>query len=159
MSASGDPILVNGEGVHPVDDQPTAEPGPTFTNTSNAPWVLDVPYDDIEKLMQGFTPRDLDDRWAIETISSDERGVYTTYLMRSWLRNPITAIRFRAELDGEGGLSPGRPAKLEEVIWESDFILFKPDGNEDLPDDVDEVKRFTWRAFRQLLEVELPEES
>jgi hypothetical protein len=126
---------------------------------SNAPWVLDIAYDDIKKLMQGFIPRDMDDRWAIETISSDERGVYTTYLVRSWLRNPITAIRFRAELDSEGGLSPGRPAKLEEIIWESDFILFKPDENEDLPDDVDEVKRFTWRAFKKLLDVELPGES
>lgn len=133
---------------------------PRFSKPIIAPWSLSIPHEHIKKLMEGFSPVDMDDKWVIETFGHNERGLFTTYMKRSWTGYLITAVRFRAELDGTSRLMPGRAAKVEEITWESDTELFNPKGYPDpLDDPLETVKRLTRDLLRAKLGVDLDEET
>ncbi|KAF0325173.1 hypothetical protein GQ607_007500 [Colletotrichum asianum] len=87
---------------------------------------------DVTKILNGFHPRDMEQRWFILSDGPDDVGNIVSHLYRSWTgyemyRLKITAPRFgssggssstaRAAEEGEDG--DAHQAHVTEVIWES----------------------------------------
>ncbi|PVH98710.1 hypothetical protein DM02DRAFT_30481 [Periconia macrospinosa] len=53
-------------------------------NTATAQWGRSLTHSDYSKILKGFGPQDMDDRWGIQTDTPDAQGNTVAYLYRSW---------------------------------------------------------------------------
>lgn len=91
-----------------------------ISKPTRAPWDATITYVDLKKLIEGYIPSDMDDKWMCQTHGPDAKGVYMVNISRSWTRLTIVAIRIWAELDEHQRPVPGHRGKVKEIIWESD---------------------------------------
>jgi hypothetical protein len=106
---------------------------------------------DLQKLLQGFSPTMMEERWAIRTHGPDSEGVYTAFLMRSWTMTPIVAVKISAE-QGEGRLDKDGALRITELIWDKEHLGYY--GN---PLEQKEAREMITGCFKHLLKVELPD--
>ncbi|KFA81109.1 hypothetical protein S40288_10555 [Stachybotrys chartarum IBT 40288] len=64
-----------------ADDRCRSQPAPRHTDKihkrAHVPWHLDISHSDLQKMIAGFRPRDMDDKWAAVTEGPSERGIFT----------------------------------------------------------------------------------
>ena len=92
----------------------------TFSKPRSAPWRVEITQDDLKKMINGFSPRDMDDRWAIQTEGPNSRGDYMVHLRRSWTSYPIVAINVHADFNDAGRWKAGTRPKIVQLFWETD---------------------------------------
>lgn len=88
---------------------PTYHP---IQNPATADWGLTIKRTDYEKLLEGFTPRDMDDKWLCITDKPDPQGNTTVHWYRSWTDTEQFAIN--VETEGNDG------AKFAKITWEKE---------------------------------------
>ncbi|KAK2611902.1 hypothetical protein N8I77_005219 [Diaporthe amygdali] len=53
-------------------------------NPATAPWNLGISRNDVEKVLRGFKPTAMEDRWMCRADSPDARGGFVVHVHRSW---------------------------------------------------------------------------
>jgi hypothetical protein len=91
-----------------------------FSKPRSAPWVVEISPNDLKKLIKGFSPRDMDDKWAIQTEGPNRRGDYMVHFRRSWTSYPIVAINVHAEFNDSGRWKAGTRPRIVQMFWETD---------------------------------------
>ena len=91
---------------HPITDPVTAE------------WGITIKRTDYEKLLEGFKPRDMDDKWMCITDKPDSEGNTVIHWYRSWgnveVYNAVLEVIPNQTEDKEW-------AKLTKLTWEKKF--------------------------------------
>lgn len=117
----------------------------TIQVPASAEWGLIVKRTDYEKLLEGFTPRDMDDKWLCITDKPNAQGNTTIHWYRSWTHTEQFAIT--VEVGGSTQTESNDWAKLGKITWE------KAVGSLDVP--VEEAKESVVNLCRGLMGCEL----
>jgi hypothetical protein len=81
-------------------------------NPKTAPWNIPISLDDFNKLIKGFQPQEMEDRWMCRADGPDAQGNITVYMFRSWTGHEHYQITATSPPDGKG-------AKITGITWES----------------------------------------
>ena len=104
-----------------------------------------------ERLIHGFRPRNIHDKWLVYSVDPDPQGIVQIHFVRHQTGYESAELRIRAEVDADGKVQAGKDAMLEEMVWESDYGRVQGVGEFMAKDIVKE-------ACRWVLEVELGDE-
>lgn len=113
-----------------------------FTKPKTAQWERSVPRAELTKLLNGFEPGAMEDKWFIYADGPDNQGNAVVHMHRSWTGHKIVELRIRIPLN-----AAGEDAKITELVWESDKENF--DGSED------DAKEAAEEVCRWILDVQL----
>ncbi|KAH8895771.1 hypothetical protein GQ53DRAFT_743767 [Thozetella sp. PMI_491] len=117
---------------------------PAIKKPASAPWDMIVPHSELNKLLNGFRPKDMDDHWFIISVGPDAQGNLVVHMHRSWTSYKIFEVKVQVPLD-EHGQPNEEDSTITEVTWESY-------GHEDTPEDEDEadakdtVELLSWKS-------------
>ena len=116
-----------------LEDQPIERIG-------SAPWSFHLSSHDVSKMLKGFTPGEMEQRWMCKTDADgpSSQGDIVVHFCRSWTGDEY--FRIRAKCDENG-------ADVIDIKWHK--------GNEHYPTDEDEAKRTVVRFSRVLLGCQL----
>ena len=81
--------------VHPLENPATAQWGRTLTHS------------DYSKMLKGFSPQDMEDRWMILTDTPDAQGNTVVHAYRSWTSQEQFSLT----------IAVGNPNKTEAKDW------------------------------------------
>ncbi|KAK1623727.1 hypothetical protein BDP81DRAFT_454178 [Colletotrichum phormii] len=105
-------------------------------NPATTTWNLSVSHNDAEKLLKGFKPSQMEDRWMCRADEPDARGDFVVHLHRSWTGDE----QFRMKLvlaapDGGDATAPTdeRHATITELTWdkgEGQFLATEEEAKE-----------------------------
>ncbi|KAF1826753.1 uncharacterized protein K489DRAFT_313489 [Dissoconium aciculare CBS 342.82] len=73
-------------------------------------WRIPISNSDFQRLIQGFSPSCMEERWVIESEYLDEGNAHRVRFMRSWTRNPYHELFIK---EGEKGYA------IESLVYES----------------------------------------
>ena len=57
-----------------------------FKESVASPWEQRIPRSEISKLLNGFAPREMEDKWIVYAEGPDEMGSAMVSMCRSWTR-------------------------------------------------------------------------
>ncbi|CAI0652963.1 unnamed protein product [Colletotrichum noveboracense] len=106
-------------------------------NPQTAKWDLALSDKDVVRILEGYDPERMEDRWALRADGPDEMGNIVFHAYRSWTGNEIirlqvTAPRFRtsgtpstaeAKVEREG---QNENARVTEITWETAPDICRP---------------------------------
>lgn len=96
-------------------------------NPATAPWNLDISHNDIEKLLRGFKPTAMEDRWVCRADQErDARGHFVVHVYRSWTGDELFRINVGLAVhDGNASsaLTDERQAKIIDITWDSQELF------------------------------------
>ncbi|PSN69687.1 hypothetical protein BS50DRAFT_571057 [Corynespora cassiicola Philippines] len=122
-------------------------------NPATATWNLEISSSDATKILQGFQPQSMDDKWKCETDQPDEEGNTVIYFARSWTGNVMFQVK--AIIPASGSSTSGQPEgskpRFKELTWDR-----RSDVHETSEE---EAKSTTIALCRGLLRCELKESS
>lgn len=90
---------------HPIRDPVTSE------------WGLAITRADYDKLLQGFRPRDMDDKWLCITDKPDAHGNTTVHWYRSWTDTEQFAITMEVD-KADKSKGDDTWARFSRISWE-----------------------------------------
>ncbi|KFA69650.1 hypothetical protein S40285_04057 [Stachybotrys chlorohalonatus IBT 40285] len=141
-----------------ADDRRHSRPAPRDADKIHkrvhVPWHLDISHGDLQKIIAGFRPRDMDDKWAAVTKGPDEQGIFTVIMQRSWTGNLVLALKVRTELNYRGKVRGDRPVQTTEILFESQHF---GDLLDQTPEQ--EAKELVRWLCKGLLDVKLPSKA
>ncbi|KAF7543552.1 hypothetical protein G7Z17_g10652 [Cylindrodendrum hubeiense] len=111
---------VNGSDLDSADEYVQRARIKDFSKPTSAPWAVVISHEDFQKLMKGFYPKDMDDKWVVQTDGPDEQGFYTAKFARSWTSFLIVSLKIQVELGENGEVLSDRSPQIQEVSWELD---------------------------------------
>ena len=118
-------------------------------NPTTAMWNLGISSSDLTKILQGFQPAAMEDRWMCRADGPDVRGDIVVHIYRSWTGQeqfqinataPVSDGTITQDLDGHG-------AKFTEITWE------RGDGSVQLTEE--DAKNLAVAVCRGVLSCEL----
>jgi hypothetical protein len=104
----------------------------SLSNPARAQWNHPLSHSDYTKMLRGFKPADMDDRWMIITDTPDKQGNTVVHVYRSW-----------TSIEKTGGKAW---ATIVEIAWD------KYPGEQEVTEE--EIKELAPRLCRGLLECE-----
>ncbi|PHH63465.1 hypothetical protein CDD81_5844 [Ophiocordyceps australis] len=78
---------------------------------ATAPWTLSLPPTDLTKLINGFRPASMDDKWLCFSRDANAQDTILVSLCRSWTSREFVVLRVNT---GGGG-------QVREITWETEF--------------------------------------
>lgn len=93
----------------------------TMKNSVTAPWNLGISRNDVEKLLKGFKPTAMEDRWMCRADTPDARGDFVVHVFRSWTGDEVLRMNVvLAALDGDGASADTdeRHATITDLTWD-----------------------------------------
>ena len=115
--------------------------------TSN--WNLAIPRPELPKILMGFEPQDMDDKWFVYTKGPDAQGVALVHMHRSWTGNKSFELKLVVEpTDGSEQKKDDGDAHFTAITWESVSGAW----------DEEEAKRIAKGVCQWCLDVQLPQE-
>ncbi|KAH8767233.1 hypothetical protein F5883DRAFT_521859 [Diaporthe sp. PMI_573] len=90
-------------------------------NTATAPWNLGISRSDVEKLLRGFKPAAMEDRWMCRAGAPDARGDFVVHVHRSWTGDEVLRMNVvLAVPDGDkaSAHTDDRYAAITDVTWD-----------------------------------------
>jgi hypothetical protein len=104
-----------------------------MTNPSTAPWNVPISSTDYSKLLNGFRPQDMDDKWYLHADEPDAQGNFILHIDRSWTGHEQMALIVQ-------------PTRISEIQW---VLLREAYGDES------DVKKFAKSMCRGFLGCDL----
>ncbi|KAF9701015.1 hypothetical protein EKO04_000882 [Ascochyta lentis] len=97
-------------GVNRVELNPCVQP-------AKAPWDLPLSHSDYDKLLKGYRPEMMEDKWLSLADDPDAQGNTIIRICRSWTRNEqfLLTVSIEDTKDEKGG----NCAKIIEITWET----------------------------------------
>jgi hypothetical protein len=84
---------------------------------STAPWCIPLSRADYTKLLGGFAPRDMDDKWRCYADEPDTKGNTAIHLCRSWTGNEQFILTVVVGSSNEAETKAGRWATVTKIAW------------------------------------------
>ncbi|PVH97621.1 hypothetical protein DM02DRAFT_616412 [Periconia macrospinosa] len=113
-----------------------------------ATWNQSIPHNDIVKLLNGFKPREMEDKWFVYADGPDNCGNAVVHMHRSWTGYKMVEAKLIIGSDGaEGALE--KDTRFTEITWESDPKRYNGQTEE-------KAKEMAKEVCRWVLGVELP---
>lgn len=108
-----------------LGDTPTPVTGVTWKthamkNPATAIWNLGISSSEAAKLLQGFQPAAMEDRWMCRADGPDVHGNIVVHIYRSWTGQEHFRIKATAPVS-DGTITEdrgGHGAKITEITWE-----------------------------------------
>lgn len=91
----------------------------SFSKPIITPWELSLPDDSVNKLLAGFLPKNMDDKWFVYTEGPDTEGNAVVHIIRSWTGFAIADVQLKLVM-GDNGQPQDFGAKFTQLTWESD---------------------------------------
>jgi hypothetical protein len=114
-----------------------------------AEWNQAVPHEDIEKLLNGFMPLDMDDKWFVYTTGPDTDGQAVIHFHRSWTGYKIFEATLMVPLQETGEYAkPG--AHFSNIAWTTDKKSYAAEMNSE------KAKKNVTEIFNWCMDVVLP---
>jgi hypothetical protein len=82
-------------------------------------WNVLIPHTELSKLINGFQPRAMEDKWFVYADGPDIRGNAVVHMFRSWTGHKMAELKIHVPLD-ENGKVTEENSKITEITWESD---------------------------------------
>lgn len=90
-------------------------------NPATAFWNLIISRSNVEKLLKGFKPASMEDRWMCRADKPDARGNFVMHLHRSWTGSEVLRMNLvLAVPDGDeaSARTDERHATITEITWD-----------------------------------------
>jgi hypothetical protein len=81
-----------------------------------AAWEYALTTEALEKILLGFRPQMMEDKWVVLSEGPDDKGVLTTEFVRRWTGQTVAVVRTQM-VEGEG---KGEAARFVEITWNSE---------------------------------------
>jgi hypothetical protein len=94
-----------------------------FRQPVRTAWVVPVAWTLVPKLLNGFNPVNMEDKWFVYADGPDVNGKVVVHFVRSWTGVLIAQVEMQLEKSTGG---KGNKASFEFLVWES--------SNEDIRD-------------------------
>ena len=65
-------------------------------------WDVPIPCTELSKLINGFQPRAMEDKWFVYVDGSDAQGNAVVHMFRSWTENKMAELKIHVPLDDDG---------------------------------------------------------
>ncbi|KAM7187496.1 hypothetical protein V8F20_010945 [Naviculisporaceae sp. PSN 640] len=117
-----------------------------FETPKTVQWDRLVPFTALPKLLNGFEPAEMEDKWFIYADGPDAQGNVQVHMHRSWTGHKIVELKIQVPLNDAGEVKE-EDAKITELIWESNKKNFS--GSEE------EAKETAQEVCHWVLDVEL----
>jgi len=91
--------------VHPLENPATAQ------------WDLPINHTDYTKLLKGFQPQDMDDKWLCLTDEPDAQGNTTVHAYRSWTGQEMISLAVVAGKPNEIEAKSNEWGKITTISW------------------------------------------
>lgn len=91
-------------------------------NPTTAPWNLNISRNDVEKLLRGFKPTAMEDRWMCRADAPDARGDFVVHVHRSWTGDEVLRMNVVLAVPDEDNGSANtdeRHATITDITWDS----------------------------------------
>jgi hypothetical protein len=75
-----------------------------LSDPATAAWDVPISSEDYSKLLAGFSPEEMEQKWAMAADTPDAAGATVLHIVRSWTGNE----QFSVKLD---------PTKISEIQW------------------------------------------
>lgn len=110
-----------GQRGEPATKRVTAENWKThpFEKPVTAKWNQSIPRAELPKLLHGFQPTAMEDKWFVYADGPDTQGNAILHMYRSWTGFKMAEVKLVIELDEDGKLAE-KDAFFTEITWESD---------------------------------------
>jgi hypothetical protein len=124
------------------------EIGP-LENPVTAPWGRKITHSDYTKMLEGFLPQVMEQRWMVKTDTPDAQGHTILHVLRSWTSREMCRLDIKA---GDFDRTYDRDwATIVEISWDRSYWACRlgRDGTEE------EAKRRALLFCRELMGCEL----
>jgi hypothetical protein len=122
-----------------------------FHKPVTSSWNVKIQKSQLPLLLQGFRPREMEDKWFIYADGPDAEGRITLHLHRSWTGVKVAEIVVEAgPTEGKGGSD--EPLQITKIIWESDQDVVRYESER-------EAKETARETCRWVLGVELEKDE
>ncbi|KAF9875058.1 hypothetical protein CkaCkLH20_07324 [Colletotrichum karsti] len=91
-----------------------------ISNPANAQWHLSLSPSDTVKLLNGYAPKGMEDRWMSCADGPDDKGNFVVHVYRSWTGHEQFEIKAKLSVsDGNSTSSDGgAAADITDITWE-----------------------------------------
>ncbi|RSM02347.1 hypothetical protein CEP52_008046 [Fusarium oligoseptatum] len=85
------------------------------------PWKARLSGSDMTKLLKGFQPSEMEQKWVIAASGPDDKGIVDVHLCRSWTSYEIYTVRVRVlpGQDGKPGDAEKHGGEVFEILYET----------------------------------------
>ncbi|KAK7705651.1 hypothetical protein SLS63_014111 [Diaporthe eres] len=90
-------------------------------NPITAPWNIGISRNDVKKLLAGFKPTAMEDRWMCRADEPDARGDFVVHVHRSWTGDEslrINVVLAVPDGDGASAHTDERHATITDITWD-----------------------------------------
>ncbi|KAJ8133344.1 hypothetical protein O1611_g287 [Lasiodiplodia mahajangana] len=89
--------------------------------SASAPWHGDISSSELAKLLHGFIPEAMEEKWFIYADAADAQGKMAIHFCRSWTGAEIVRLHISVSLNAVGTVDMNAPAKVTGITWEDDY--------------------------------------
>ncbi|KAK7192333.1 hypothetical protein DPSP01_004921 [Paraphaeosphaeria sporulosa] len=97
-----------------------------FSKPVTRPWSHVIPSSELPKLLNGFIPNQMEDKWFVYTDGPDAQGNAAVRFFRSWTGYAMVSAKLVMSMDGEGRAKE-EDARFTELTWETDKEMYNGD--------------------------------
>jgi hypothetical protein len=105
------------------------DPGPLL-KPKTASWNQIVSKEDVTKLLNGFLPADMDDKWFVYADGPDTQGKAVIHMYRSWTSDHIVEVTLMLEMDEDGEIAE-KDARITGIAWTDDRQVYSDEMTEE----------------------------
>jgi hypothetical protein len=126
-----------------------------FSKPVETTWDQAVPRTEVPKIINGFKPGAMEDKWFVYSDGPDANGKVAMYMYRSWTGYKLFEVEMQIEMNEE--FEPAdKDAKFTKIVYETDETKFRNAGAGSAKDMVNKV--CNWCLGVQWPEGTMPEE-
>ncbi|OCL08812.1 hypothetical protein AOQ84DRAFT_33569 [Glonium stellatum] len=89
-----------------------------FQKPITSDWDISVPRTELDKLLNGFQPQAMEDKWFVYAGGPDAQGDAAVHMFRSWTGYKMIELKIKVSLDENGKLT-GADSRITAITWES----------------------------------------
>ncbi|KAF1994666.1 hypothetical protein P154DRAFT_367764 [Amniculicola lignicola CBS 123094] len=90
----------------------------TFEKPVTSPWNQQISRTELPKLLQGFQPGGMEDKWFVYADGPDAQGNAVLHMFRSWTGYKLIELELVIELNEDGEVME-KDSYITEITWES----------------------------------------
>jgi hypothetical protein len=90
-----------------------------FNSPKRSAWVVPIPSDQLTKLLNGFRPSDMEDKWFVYADGPDAEGHAALHMYRSWTGYETIKLDIEVADEEKKGAGAGK-TQITAITWESD---------------------------------------
>lgn len=95
-----------------------------FLKPESASWDASISPADLPRVLDGFRPQAMEDKWSIYADAPDAQGAAAVHMHRSWTGYKLIELRIAVALSDDGEVRD-EDARVTGITWETDRSVFR----------------------------------